>query len=121
MEHPVFSPRPGNIEKEAKSLSSMKAYAIPSPQENARCKVCFRKFQAQEFFKLCTICERKVCEDCSAYATKEPEVSTLFSLFQISLLSALMRKSNQSSAQQCKNFTSIYMIVSYIIYQNVSF
>ena len=77
MEHPVFSPRPGNIEKEAKSLSSMKAYAIPSPQENARCKVCFRKFQAQEFFKLCTICERKVCEDCSAYATKEPEVSTL--------------------------------------------
>ena len=61
--------------KNAKTIAKMKLYAKPTPQENARCKVCFKKFQPQEFFRLCTICERKVCEDCSAsYANKEPEV-----------------------------------------------
>ena len=61
----------------------MKLYAKPTPQENARCKVCFKKFQPQEFFRLCTICERKVCEDCSAsYTNKEPEVSITSTLFR---------------------------------------
>ena len=61
--------------KEAAFSKMKQLYAKPTVEENARCKVCFKKFQNQEFFRLCTICERKVCEDCSAsYANKEPEV-----------------------------------------------
>ena len=67
--------------------SKIKQYAKPTAEENARCKVCFKKFQDGEFFKLCSTCERKVCDDCSASygaqmeqkeVTSQPEVTTLY-------------------------------------------
>ena len=54
----------------------MKQYAKPTAEENARCKVCFKKFQDAEFFKLCCSCERKVCEDCSASYGQRDNVSS---------------------------------------------
>ena len=53
----------------------MKQYAKPTAEENARCKVCFKKFGDAEFFKLCCSCERKVCEDCSASYGQRDNVS----------------------------------------------
>mgnify|MGYP001494715606 CR=1 FL=1 len=52
--------------QEVSQATKMKQYAKPTAEENARCKVCFKKFGDGEFFKLCCSCERKVCDDCSA-------------------------------------------------------
>ena len=56
-------------------LEKIKQYAQPTAEENARCKVCFKKFQDGEFFKLCCSCERKVCDDCSASYGQKNTVS----------------------------------------------
>ena len=50
----------------------------PKIPDDPRCKVCFKNIEEKEFFRLCSGCVRKVCEDCSAsYTNKdEPEVST---------------------------------------------
>jgi hypothetical protein len=68
-----------DIQQKKNVFANMKIYAQVTAEETARCKVCFKKFQAEEFFRLCTICKQKVCEDCSAsYSTnKEPEVSNM--------------------------------------------
>ena len=49
----------------------------PKIPDDPRCKVCFKNIEEKEFFRLCSGCVRKVCEDCSAsYTNKdEPEVS----------------------------------------------
>ena len=48
----------------------------PKIPDDPRCKVCFKNIAEKEFFRLCSGCVRKVCEDCSAsYTNKdEPEV-----------------------------------------------
>ena len=53
--------------------------AIPKPPEDPRCKVCFKQIGDSEYFRVCSGCVRRVCEDCSAsYTSKdEPEVRHL--------------------------------------------
>ena len=71
-----FIHRPNEDENEVSRIAKIKQYATPTAQENARCKVCFKKFGDGEFFKLCCSCKGKVCEDCStSYGPKEAEVS----------------------------------------------
>ena len=75
-----FIHRPNEDENEVSRIAKIKQYATPTAQENARCKVCFKKFGDGEFFKLCCSCKGKVCEDCSAsYGPKEAEVSIFLS------------------------------------------
>ena len=74
-----FIHRPNEDENEVSRIAKIKQYATPTAQENARCKVCFKKFGDGEFFKLCCSCKGKVCEDCSAsYGPKEAEVSIFY-------------------------------------------
>ncbi len=53
--------------------------AISKPPEDPRCKVCFKQIGDSEYFRVCSGCVRRVCEDCSAsYTSKdEPEVRYL--------------------------------------------
>ena len=46
----------------------------PSEEENSRCKICFKTFDKDEFFRICSECIRRVCDDCSAsYGKKEQQ------------------------------------------------
>ena len=65
---------------EEKGRLSTRVVLPPTDEENARCKVCFKTFEEKEFFRICSVCIRRVCDDCSAsYGKKENdcEVSTL--------------------------------------------
>ena len=65
--------------------AKIKQYAKPTAEENARCKVCFKKLPENEFFKVCCTCKRKVCEDCSATYnnSKEAEVTERSSISDV--------------------------------------
>ncbi len=54
--------------------------AAPEKPIDPRCKVCFKMISDTEFFRICSVCVRKVCDDCSAsYNSKdEAEVTDLF-------------------------------------------
>lgn len=32
------------------------------------CRVCLKSFKPEEFFKMCSECQQKVCEDCASYS-----------------------------------------------------
>ncbi|XP_071744324.1 uncharacterized protein [Lepeophtheirus salmonis] len=61
-------PRKGFNEAEAASMASSSA-------EDNRCKVCFKTLQETEFFRVCTVCIKRVCEDCSATYKNNSELS----------------------------------------------
>ena len=102
-----FIHRPNEDENEVSRIAKIKQYATPTAQENARCKVCFKKFGDGEFFKLCCSCKGKVCEDCSAsYGPKEAEVSIFYShkqkpIFLMSGSGHLDRASNDEFSVEC--------------------
>ena len=84
------NPKRDSIDKatdDAKTLATTSSASTPTatsvsapivkPPEDPRCKVCFKNIAVNEFFRVCSGCVRKVCEDCSAsYTNKdEPEVN----------------------------------------------
>lgn len=83
-----FSPRKQSLDASASSSAldlptqpvrklsacQLGSTGLGSTADESRCKVCFKVIGDQEFFRVCSVCVKRVCEDCSASYSKEEPV-----------------------------------------------
>ncbi|XP_045127944.1 protein piccolo-like isoform X5 [Portunus trituberculatus] len=70
---PLTPPMGGGKQGEVSGSSGMPFPTRTQRSPGSSCRVCVKTLKDSEFFKVCSECGNKVCEDCASYSTQSSE------------------------------------------------